>query len=302
MTVNHRVCARTLLSALFLCVAPSLSAQQPVTDSTGHFVTVMGAKIYYIDRGAGPTVVLIHGLGDQGSVWKNVIDPLAKYHRVIAVDLIGFGRSDKPLLDYRTQTFVDFFDGFLSALRIDRPSLIGNSLGGWVAALYAAERPANVDRLVLVDASGYRSDKKMDPRMAAALRLSTREDYRYLSTFTFYSSRFYPTEAFLDYALGERVRRGDGYTISKAIESMQRNDDVLDNRLGAVRAPALIVWGRGDRLIPLSTAERFKRELKGSKLVVIDKCGHVPQVECPADLNSALIQFLGAPRLPDDKH
>ena len=294
MPVTRQLTIRALLAALLVFAATIVKAQQPVIDSTGHFVTVMGAKIYYIDRGAGPTVVLIHGLGDQGSVWKNVIDPLAKERRVIAVDLIGFGRSDKPLLDYRTQTFVDFFAGFLSALHIERPSLVGNSLGGTVAALYAIEHPANVDRLVLVDAGGFKSTGKTDPRMASALRLSTREDYRYLATFTFYSSKFYPNDAFLDYALGERVRRGDGYTITKAIESLQRNDDVLDGRLGAITASTLLVWGRGDKLTPLSIATRFQRELKNSKLVLLEKCGHVPQVECPADLTAALLGFLAA--------
>ena len=105
---------------------------------------------------------------------------------------------------------------------------------------------------MLVDAGGYRFDAKaLSPRLATALRLSTRDDYRYLARFTFYDKKFYPTESFLDYAMSERVRRGDGYTISKSIESLLRNDDALDNRLGSILAPTLLIWGQGDMLVPV---------------------------------------------------
>jgi pimeloyl-ACP methyl ester carboxylesterase len=292
MPMYRRTTLLSLVAALGFSTAAAVSAQQPAGDSVGKFVSVFGAKIYYIDRGTGPVVVLVHGLGDQASVWNQTIGPLAKDHRVIAVDLIGYGHSDKPLLDYRTDTFVDFLNGFMNALHIGSAAFVGNSLGGWVIAELAIEHPEVVERLVLVDAGGFRSDPtKFPPRLLKALRLSTRDDYRYFARLTFYDKKFYPTEAFLDYAIGERVRRGDGYTISKSIESLLRNDDVLDNRLGAVKVPTLIIWGRGDRLVPFATAQRFNREINGSRLQVIESCGHIPQVECPADLNAALLQF-----------
>jgi 2-hydroxy-6-oxonona-2,4-dienedioate hydrolase len=282
-----------LVAALSFSFGAALHAQYPVGDSAGKFVTVFGAKIYYLDRGTGPTVVLIHGLGDEADIWDQSIGPLSKNHRVVALDLIGFGHSDKPLLDYRPDTFVDFLVGFLDALHIDRASFVGNSLGGMVAAELAIRNPTRADRLVLVDAAGYSSlADSLNGRMATALRLSTRDDYRVLTPFTFYSKKFYPSEADLDAAIAERVKRGDGYTIRTTIESLMRRDGALDGRLGAITSPTLIVWGRGDRLIPLSFGERFKRDIKGSRLQVIEKCGHIPQVECPADLNAALLQFL----------
>jgi triacylglycerol lipase len=281
-----------LSAAIFLCTSAPLAAQQPV-DTVGRFVTVFGAKMYYLDRGTGPVVVLVHGIGDEAHVWDQSIGPLSKNHRVVALDLIGFGRSDKPLLDYRPDTFVDFLAGFLSALHIERASFVGNSLGGMIAAELALRNPKMVDRLVLVDAAGYGAlADAMAGRKADALRLSTRDDYRYLTPFTFYSKQFYPGEADLDAALTERVKRGDGYTIKTTIEALMRRDGVLDGRLGAVASPTLIIWGRGDRLIPLSFGERFRRDIKGSRLQVIEKCGHIPQVECPAQLNAALMQFL----------
>lgn len=287
---------KTLIAGMALALLPighPPAAQQSVPDTAGKYVTVFGAKMYYVDRGSGPVVVLIHGLGDQASVWKRSIDPLAAGHRVIALDLIGFGHSDKPLLSYQPQTFVDFLGGFLAALHIDRASLVGNSLGGQIAALYAIEHPGAVERIVLVDAGGFTLPPgAISPRMKSAMRLSTREDYRYFAQFTFYDKKFLPDDAFMDYAIGERVRRGDGYTINQLIESLLRNDDALDGRLGGISAPTLILWGRGDRLISRAVAERYAREIRNSRLQVIEKCGHIPQVECPADLNALLLPFL----------
>ncbi|MDQ6718564.1 MAG: alpha/beta hydrolase [Gemmatimonadota bacterium] len=287
--------ALSIVAVAFLLLGRPTVAQQLAPDTTGKYVTVFGAKLYYTDRGTGPVVVLIHGLGDQGSVWKKSIEPLAAAHRVVALDLIGFGHSDKPLLSYQPQTFVDFLSGFLAALHIYKTSLVGNSLGGQVAALYAIEHPDAVEALVLVDAGGFKIPPgAISPRMKAALRLSTREDYRFFAQFTFYDRKFLPDDAFMDYAIGERVRRGDGYTINQYIESMLRNDDVLDGRLGGISAPTLVIWGRGDRLVTRPVAERLTREIRNSRLQVIEKCGHIPQVECPADLNAALLQFLPA--------
>src|SRR5207248_7906451 len=96
------------------------------------------------------------GLADNVAIWDPVIPALAARFRVIALDQIGFGRSDKPLLNYRVSTLVDFLDVFLTELKIERASLVGNSLGGWVAAAYALAHPERVERLVLSDAAGHK--------------------------------------------------------------------------------------------------------------------------------------------------
>jgi 2-hydroxy-6-oxonona-2,4-dienedioate hydrolase len=88
-------------------------------------------------------------------MWDSVIPALSTKFRVIALDQIGFGRSDKPLLNYRVCAFVDFLDGFMTELKIDRASLVGNSLGGWVAAAFVLAHPERIESLVLCDAAGY---------------------------------------------------------------------------------------------------------------------------------------------------
>ena len=261
--------------------------QRPAETS----VTVFGARLHYVDAGSGSVVVLLHGLADDVGVWESVMPALAAKHRVIALDQIGFGRSDKPLLGYRAGTFVDFLDGFLNELKIDRASLVGNSLGGWIAADFALTHPERIDRLVLCDAAGYAAvPKTMDPRALNALRLASREDIRYLGPLTFHNKRFYED---VDLAFKQRVTAGDNYTVNQLLDSMIRGEDVLDGRLGAIHKPTLIVWGREDKLIPLNFAERFHKEITGSRLEVIDDCGHMPHVECADKFNHALLKFFG---------
>src|SRR5205814_2794953 len=286
-------CAEQASGQQITTVAGSASKDEAI-PTTGKFVTVFGARIHYVDVGAGPTVILLHGLADDVGVWGSVVPALAAKHRVIALDQVGFGRSDKPLLNYRVSTFVDFLDGFLNELKIERASLVGNSLGGWVAASFALAHPQRVDRLVLCDAAGYAAvSKTMDPRALSALRLASREDIRYLGALTFHDKRFYQD---IDAIFKQRVTAGDSYTVGQFLDSMVRGDDVLDNRLPMINRPTLVIWGRDDKLIPLSFGERFHKEIANSRLQIIDNCGHLPQLECPTEFSAAVLQFLSDAR------
>jgi 2-hydroxy-6-oxonona-2,4-dienedioate hydrolase len=281
------------LFAVAVC-PPHCSAQEEkeAAAKRDKLVTVYSAKIHYVEAGRGTPLILIHGLADDVAVWNSVISPLGAKFRVIAFAQIGFGHSDKPLLNYRVSTFVDFLDGFMSELKIDRASLVGNSLGGWIAAAFALAHPERVDRLVLCDAAGYRAlAQAMEPRTLDALKLASRDDIRYLGPLTFHNKQFYEGAA-VDDAFRQRVIAGDSYTISRVLDSLIRGDDALDNRLHAINRPTLILWGRDDKLIPLSFGERFHQEIAGSQLRIIDNCGHMPQIECPNEFATAARQFL----------
>ena len=276
---------------LFSICSNGQNETEPNQGPAGNSVRVLGANLHYVDAGSGSVVVVLHGLADDVGVWESVMPALAAKHRVIALDQIGFGRSDKPLLGYRAGTFVDFLDGFLNELKIDRASLVGNSLGGWIAANFALAHPERIERLVLCDAAGYAAvPKTMDPRALNALRLASREDIRYLGPLAFHNKQFYED---VDLAFKQRVTAGDNYTVNQLLDSMIRGEDVLDGRLGAIHKPTLIVWGREDKLIPLNFAERFHKEITGSRLEVIDDCGHMPHVECADKFNHALLKFFG---------
>jgi pimeloyl-ACP methyl ester carboxylesterase len=274
-----------------LLLAATAAAQAPAAQPSKEAV-VFGQKIQYLDAGSGPVVVLLHGLGGNGTNWAFNIPALAQKYRVIVPDQVGFGRSDKPLINYRVGTYVDFLDKFLAGLKVERVSLVGNSMGGWIAASYALKYPAKVERLVLVDAAGFAPPKEFDLNTLAGLNPSTREEMKRLANMVFYNPLF-KSDAAIDVLLAQRLSAGDGYTIQRLVESIHHGDDMLDGKLGGIKQPVLLVWGREDGLTTLAReGEKFKREIPSAQLVVFDGCGHVPQVEKAAEFNAAVLKFL----------
>jgi triacylglycerol lipase len=307
-SIFHKPITRAVATtaALFLLIALQSGAataqgQTPAAapKPADKFATVYGAKIHYQEAGTGPVVILLHGLGGDATNWAMTVGPLSQKYRVIVPDQIGFGMSDKPFLNYRVATLVDFLAGFYKELKIERATLVGNSLGGFVSLAFALAHPERVDRIVLVDAAGFSLPKGTDPRVLSGLNPSTRNQVKELLPLLFYNKQVFGSDAAVDALFTRRVSAGDGYTIQRIIESIVRGDDVLDGRLSAVKQPTLIIWGREDGLTPLAMGERFKKEIQGSELVIIEKCGHVPQLEKAAEFNAALMKFLGSGAVAD---
>jgi len=276
----------TVLIAIIFCVVILANGQ------TSKEITVFGQKINYVEAGSGPTVILLHGLGGSTQAWMFNIAPLAEKYHVVVPDQIGFGKSDKPLVNYRIRTYVDFLDQFCKQLKIERASLVGNSMGGWIAAAYTAAFPDRVDKLVLVDAAGYAPPKDLDPRTFYSLNPTTREGTKVLLSRVFYGKAF-QTDAAIEQAIAARLAAGDGYTIKSITESIIRGEDLLDETVKTIKRPTLIIWGRQDGLVPLAQGEHFNKDIAGSKLIIIEQCGHIPNLEKAAEFNAALLKFLG---------
>ena len=277
---------------LFLLAFCSLSFAQNAAQEKS--VTVFGAKIRYLEAGdaAKPTVILLHGLGAQAESWQLTIPALAANYHVIAPDQVGFGKSDKPFLKYRVATFVDFLDKFMAELKIEKASLVGNSMGGWVAGLMAVKYPNRVEKIVLADAAGILPEN-INTDAIYQLNNSTRDEIRANLKLIFATPAFQNNEALVDQFMTQRVVTNDGYTINSLIESIKRKEDFLNNRLGEIKKPTLIIWGKQDGLLPVSDAEIFKKGIAGSQLVIFDNCGHAPQFEKAADFNKTVLEFLG---------
>ena len=272
---------------LFSVCSVAAQSQQEKT------VSVYGAKINYVEAGdpAKPTVILLHGLGGNLQNWVFTIPALSANYHVIAPDQIGFGKSDRLMLKYRVGTYVDFLDKFMSELKIEKASLVGNSLGGWVAAMTAMKYPNRVEKIVLADAAGLKP-ADVDLAQVYALNYSTRDEVRQLVKLVFYNQALFGSDAFIEQSMNVRVAANDGYTINSLIESIKRNEDFLNGRLGEIKKPTLVVWGKQDMLLKVADGEQFKREITGSELVVFDQCGHVPMIEKAADFNKAVLAFL----------
>jgi len=280
-----------LLRTLLFC---ALSAAAFGQESASKQVEIYGQKIYYQEAGAGPNVILLHGLGGDRTIWSATVPALAAKFHVYAPDQIGFGQSDKPLIDYRVGTLVDFLNAFCKKLGIAKATLVGNSMGGWVSMEFALQHPDLVDRLVLVDSAGYSAKRVGGPAYTRERLLDMNPSTvagEKLMGVVFYN-KAYSTDQFAERAWAAHLRKNDGYTIDRMIDSILRGEDQIDGRLGGIKAPTLVVWGREDALLPLAAGKALAEDIAGSELVVLDSCGHVPQAECAAPFNAALLKYL----------
>jgi len=275
-----------LLPAILISFSSWILSQQPNLPPEKNAV-VLGENIRYFEAGQGPAVILLHGLGSVKEIWMANFDALAAKYHVFAIDQIGFGHSDKPLLDYKIATFVDFLQVFMQSQNLNKATLVGNSLGGWIALDFVARHPAMVDKLVLVDAAGLPSSHPL----TVNLNPSTVAEMRAVLESIFYNKQFV-TDEFVLRAFTNHLKNNDGYTIRRVMTGFT-SAQMEDGNLKSVQAPTLIIWGREDELIPESDAEKMHDGIAGSKLVVLDQCGHVPQLEKAADFNRELLEFLG---------
>ena len=280
-----------LILLLLAFAIPSLgqtSAGQP-TDKT---VLVFGQMIHYFDLGNGPVVVLLHGLGSRKEDWMPVLEPLSQKYRLLVPDQLGFGRSDKPLLDYSIQTYVDFLSEYLRQLRVEKASLVGESLGGWIAGLYTVEFASGshlvpVDRLVLVDAAGLKQDTPIPN-----LNPSSLADMRGLMEAVFYDTSWLNDDA-LRKIFTDKLATKDGYTVRSILNNPALGAQRMDDKLGNIKVPTLVAWGKQDKLVPISAGERYTAGIAGAKMVSFEKCGHVPAIEKTEEFVTAVTAFLG---------
>ena len=277
---------RSVLFATVLIVVVPLSFSQNSSLPQEKVAVVYGQNIHYFEVGQGPAVILLHGLGGAKEFWLANIGALAPKYHVYAIDEIGFGQSDKPLIDYKVATFTDFLHGFMQGEKIAKATLVGNSFGGWIATDFAVQHPEMVDKLVLVDAAGLTWQRPLPD-----LNPSTIAGWRTLIELVFYDKRMVSDEGVMQ-AFTQHMRNNDGYTIERTVASFA-SPQFEDGHLASIHAATLVVWGRQDELIPLASGEKLRDGITGAKLLVVEHCGHVPQIEKAAEFNQALLEFLG---------
>jgi pimeloyl-ACP methyl ester carboxylesterase len=253
---------------------------------------VSGHRIHYIEAGSGPAVVLLHGLGADARTWRQVMPELADGFHVFAIDQLGFGQSDKPEIDYRIGTLVDNLAGFLDAVGLNKASVVGNSLGGWVAARFATKYPDRLDKLVLVDAAGYGEEpaqmvrdylSQLDPKTVAGVE-------RFLASMNPDQQRAIEMLAAMYFA--RQFSRNDGFAVAGLVESIVRGEDALGPEVKTIHAPTLVIWGRNDPVIPLRVGEALASDIPGARKEVLDGCGHRPQTQCAARFSAGVRRFL----------
>ncbi len=261
-------------------------------------VPVFGQRIAYYDTGAGPVVVLVHGFASEARFdWGNVILPLAKHHRVIALDQIGFGASEKPLIDYSIQTYVDFLGEFLRVLKVKEFTLVGESLGGWISALYTIEAlgPENQGsfalpkprKLVLEDAAGM---APLGPAPIPVHVSGTIAEAKGVAIVFHDKSRV--TDDFVRDTFAMKLRTNDGSTQRLLFGNSKLASEVVSGRLAAITIPTLVVWGGADEIVPLEQGRGYAAGIAGSKLAIVPECGHAPSLEKPDEFLAAVLPFI----------
>jgi pimeloyl-ACP methyl ester carboxylesterase len=277
------------------------------------YLTVHGYRRAYVKAGNGPALLLIHGIGDSSDSWRPVLDALARHHTVIAPDLLGHGRSEKPRADYTIAGFANGMRDLLTLLGVERATVVGHSLGGGVAAQFAYQYPERCDRLVLVSSGGVGRTVSPLLRLAAVPGAEALMPMLGLPPVKYVSRMGAAALHIFDTALGRdaeeilavfealpntEARQAILRTLRSGVDWRGQVITMLDRAYLAEGFPVLIVWGRRDAIIPLDHGRLAHAALHGSALEIFDEAGHFPHHVDPARFVRVLTEFVAQTEPP----
>lgn len=264
------------------------------TSVAEKYVELSHGKTRYLEAGSGFPTILLHGVGYTTAAenWEFTMGPLAEKHWVLAPDFVGWGKGDRLDLEYSFAYLVDFVREFQDALGIGKSNIVGHSMGGWVASLFAYESPERVNKLVLVASGGTAtrtlpSMTEFQPPTRETLLAQLRERVRAPGV---------DVEAMADREMAKAQIPGavDAYRkiLSHMNNNLTRTRYNALRRLPFIKAPTLVVWGRQDSTNALEMGEKTHALIPGSRLVIIEDCNHFIPTERPDEFNRALLEFL----------
>lgn len=256
------------------------------------FVQVDGNKIRYLESGNSKNIlILVHGLGASAERWNNVIPSFAKHYHVIVPDLIGYGYSDKPIVDYTPDFFSVFLGNFFDALGIKCPNVIGSSLGGQIVAEYASENPRNIEKLILVSPAGAmkQSTPALDAYIMAALYPNPQSAK---NAFELMESSGNEVDDVIVKGFIERMQLPNAKLAFMSTVLGLKNSEIITPKLHMIQCPTLLIWGSKDPVIPIQHAEYFASYIADCRFHIMDGCGHTPYVQEPETFSSIVLKFL----------
>lgn len=294
----------------------NLRPVREVTAPTLQFRTIHGYKRAFRIAGSGPAILLIHGIGDNSTTWTAIHAKLAQRFTVIAPDLLGHGKSDKPRADYSVAAYANGMRDLLSVLDIDRATIVGHSLGGGVAMQFAYQFPQMVERLILVGAGGVTKDVNFVLRLAslpmgaealALLRLplllpaiqivgkivgqavgTTRLGHDLPNMLRVLNDLPEPTAS----AAFSR-------TLRAVVDWRGQIVTMLDRCYLTQAIPVQIVWGSHDVVVPVLHAEMAHAAMPGSQLEIFEGSGHFPFHDDPARFIDLVLRFIDSTEPPE---
>src|SRR3954449_4777425 len=268
-------------------------------------VDVGSDRIAYVELGEGdPPVLLLHGLGGNWTAWLQTLPAVAREHRVVAVDLPGFGASAPGSDGISIPGYARTIERFCERLGLEEVVVAGSSLGGWVAAELALRAPERVRGLVLIDAAGMvptRAERLKSVSMMRGAELGAPLAPRFRAAI---AARPRLRKLALKYTVADPKRLAADLVLmalpaapdpgfGPAFVAARRSwSDAWCDQLTEIERPTLIVWGEQDALLPLRHAREWARRIRGSELRVIPGAGHLPMLERPVLVNPILRRFL----------
>ena len=258
----------------------------------GHYARVDGYRVRYYEGGEGPPLVFVHGLGAESLNWVQAMLDLRGHFHVYAIDLLGHGDTEKPDIAYSIEQQSEMLRQFLAIQNIKSADLVGVSMGGWVALKLAIEHPEVVNRLVVADAAGLKFQTNITVKNFLP---STPEE------FAAFMDMLTPRQYHAPYPIRRDFMNQvaeHAWITRRIFDSFLTYQDVLDGKLQAVKTPVLMIWGKEEKLIPLSVGEQMKQQLPNSSLLVCTDSGHLAVYECWNKIEPEVATFLSSPQPP----
>ncbi len=271
------------------------------------YLTIHGHKRAFVKVGAGPVLLLLHGLGCDHTTWDPVIDILARRYTVVAPDLLGHGLSDKPRADYSVGGYANGMRDLLTCLGIDKVTVVGHSFGGGVAMQFAYQFPERTERLVLVASGGLGPEvtpviraittpgfhHAMRVLMLPGVRHTTTGAMRVLSRSGWQRTRDLGEvaeiyDSFKDPATRHAIR----HVVRAVVDWQGQIVTMADRAYLTEEMPMAVVWGRNDQVIPVAHANNAARLAPGARVKVIPNAGHFPHKDHPERFAKTLHEFV----------
>ena len=258
-------------------------------------------KMRYLESGGeriyDKHILFIHGLGSSAERWLDIPEALSNYYHTIAVDLIGFGLSDKPDdINYTIENFAEFIFEFIEKKGLNKDdqkiTLVGHSLGGYIAVEFAIRNKGLIERLVLIDSSGFlRAPTPLLEQYLYAAKNATYDNVK--NVFEQLVSQPWKVLPALIYTFITRINSpGAKYPFESAFKNSTTTQIKLSRLKSIEDIPTLIIWGRNDNLIPIEHSNSFKHVLNKCRVQIIEDAGHAPFAEKPAITCEILHTFL----------
>ncbi len=267
------------------------------TNEHSKFVEVQGLNIHYRDEGKGEVLLLVHGTFASLHCFDDWTEMLKSQYRIVRLDLPGFGLTGpNPAHKYSISLFTELLKDFLVALKIDKCSIAGNSLGGWLSWEFALKFPSMVNKLILIDSAGYINDNTYPLPFIIAQTPVLRNVFNYVPKAVvrrFVKQVFYDQNKVTNemvtryYDLFHREGNKEAF-VRLANSSFSQNTDNLIH----LNLPVLVLWGKKDNWLSVTHADKFEKDLKFCTKIIYENAGHVPMEEIPEQTAKDVLNFL----------